>query len=289
MNNAATRSKISSTNSTDTHMKFQTLPVKRRPVSKGIFHRLSAVTRKRQRVSASATMAGMEMDDEGGSKISRALTIIFLIHIAAIALIFIHQRFLDGRPKEDTRSAQRQVAASAATKAADEPTVAPVSAPTAISDGKTHVAREGETFSSIAALYGVSELDLRQMNEGKIIRKGLILNLPEKKIASGEQAGEVVVAATANDATLAASPVSDDGMVEAVPVDVSAAPKATAIAEEDAVAEPVKASGKTHLVKRGDTITKIAKQYKVTQDELMRANSITDPTKLQAGANLIIP
>ncbi len=72
-------------------------------------------------------------------------------------------------------------------------------------------------------------------------------------------------------------------------VDVSAAPKATAIAEEDAVAEPVKASGKTHLVKRGDTITKIAKQYKVTQDELMRANSITDPTKLQAGANLIIP
>ncbi|MEY5013559.1 MAG: hypothetical protein RLY69_1274, partial [Verrucomicrobiota bacterium] len=45
-------------------------------------------------------MSGLEMDDDGGSKISRALTIIFFIHIAAIALIFIHQRFLDGRPKE---------------------------------------------------------------------------------------------------------------------------------------------------------------------------------------------
>jgi hypothetical protein len=87
-------------------MKFQTLPVRRRPVSKGIFHRLSAVTRKRQRVSASATMSGMEMED-GGSKISRALTIIFLIHIVAIALIFIHQRFLDGRPKESTRAVAR--------------------------------------------------------------------------------------------------------------------------------------------------------------------------------------
>lgn len=292
MNNAVTRSEISSINSTDTHMKFQTLPVKRRPVSKGIFHRLSAVTRKRQRVSASATMAGMDMDDGSGSKISRALTIIFFIHIAAIALIFIHQRFLDGRPKESVRSAKHQVAAPVAAKTANEPAAAPAPAPVATSDSKTHVAREEESFSSIAALYGVSELDLRQLNEGKIIRRGLILNLPAKKAESVETTNKTDVAAVATPAVgdaVAATPVNDDGMVEAVPVDVITAPKAMAVAEEDAVTEPVKTSGKTHLVKKGDTITKIAKQYKITQDELMRANSITDPTKLKAGANLIIP
>ena len=292
MNNAVTRSEISSINSTDIHMKFQTLPVKRRPVSKGIFHRLSAVTRKRQRVSASATMAGMDMDDGSGSKISRALIIIFLIHIAAIALIFIHQRFLNGHPKESVRSVQRQVATPVTAKAANETPAAQAPEPVAASDGKTHVAREDESFSSIAALYGISELDLRQMNEGKIIRKGLILNLPAKKTESVEATSKTDAAAVAapaiNDAA-AAAPVADDGMVEAVPVDVSAAPKAMAIVEEDAAAEPVKTSGKTHLVKKGDTITKIAKQYKVTQDELMRVNSIMDPTKLKAGANLVIP
>ena len=87
-------------------MKPQTLPVKRRPVPKGMFRRLSAVTRntRKQRVSAAAAapVADMEMDD-GGSKISRALTIIFLIHIVAIGLIFIHQRFLDGRPPETAK------------------------------------------------------------------------------------------------------------------------------------------------------------------------------------------
>ena len=285
MNNAVTRSEISSINSTDTHMKFQTLPVKRRPVSKGIFHRLSAVTRKRQRVSASATMSGLEMDDDGGSKISRALTIIFFIHIAAIALIFIHQRFLDGRPKETAPSAQREVGARSAKK---EIASAIAAAPTMASDSKTHVAREGESFASIAALHGVSELDLRQMNEGKIIRKGLILNLPAKKAESAA----VPTQAAAADAALVvneASPATDDGMVDAVPVDVSAAPKATAVVEGDAASASIKASGKTHLVKKGETITKIAKQYKITQDELMKANAIKDPTKLKAGANLIIP
>ena len=282
MNNAVTRSEISSINSTDTHMKFQTLPVRRRPVSKGIFHRLSAVTRKRQRVSASATMAGMEMED-GGSKISRALTIIFLIHIVAIALIFIHQRFLDGRQKESTRAVTREVATPAVvTKEVGAPT-----APAAQNSGKSHVTKDGESYASIAAMHGVAEADLRQLNQDKAMRKGLILSIPVQKVEVAEVVSEAVAepVAPTNDVVVATDATSDEGMVDAVPVDVSAAPKAKAIVESESAAS----SGKTHLVKKGDTITKIAKQYKVTQDALMSANSITDPTKLKAGANLVIP
>lgn len=287
MNNAVTRSETLSINSTDTHMKFQTLPVRRRPVSKGIFHRLSAVTRKRQRVSASATMSGMEMED-GGSKISRALTIIFLIHIVAIALIFIHQRFLDGRPQESTRAVTREVATPAAAK-----TVATPAAPLVANSGKTHITKDGESYASIAAAFGVAEQDLRQLNDDAALRKGLILKIP-----AGKAVSVAAPVATAVDPTLvseapAPAAASDDGMVEAVPVDVSVAPKAKAIVENEsampAVKETAKASGKTHQVKKGDTIVKIAKQYKVTQDALMSANSITDPTKLKAGANLVIP
>ena len=282
MNNAVTRSEISSINSTDTHMKFQTLPVRRRPVSKGIFHRLSAVTRKRQRVSASATMAGMEMED-GGSKISRALTIIFLIHIVAIALIFIHQRFLDGRQKESTRAVTREVATPAVvTKEVGAPT-----APAAQNSGKSHVTKDGESYASIAAMHGVAEADLRQLNQDKAMRKGLILSIPVQKVEVAEVVSEAVAepVAPTNDVVVATDATSDEGMVDAVPVDVSTAPKAKAIVESESAAS----SGKTHLVKKGDTITKIAKQYKVTQDALMSANSITDPTKLKAGANLMIP
>ena len=96
-------------------MKSQTLPVKRRPVSNGILRRLSAVTRNRkQRAAASASAADMEADD-GSSKISRALIIIFLIHIVAIGLIFIHQRFLDGRPSPLTETAAQATTAEVTT------------------------------------------------------------------------------------------------------------------------------------------------------------------------------
>src|SRR4029079_17959669 len=47
--------------------------------------------------------------------------------------------------------------------------------------------------------------------------------------------------------------------------------------------------GNTHTVARGETLTSIAKMYKVTVDELQKANHIEDGRKLQAGHNIIIP
>ena len=96
-------------------MKFQTLPVKRRPVSKGILHRFHAVTSRgrRQRVAAAGTVPEIE-EDYQGSRISRALTIIFMFHIVAIALIFIHQKFLQGRESATATSSAKHAAATTA-------------------------------------------------------------------------------------------------------------------------------------------------------------------------------
>src|SRR4030095_4627326 len=49
------------------------------------------------------------------------------------------------------------------------------------------------------------------------------------------------------------------------------------------------ASGNTHIVARGETLTSIAKTYKVTVDELQNANHIEDGRKLQAGQTIILP
>lgn len=53
--------------------------------------------------------------------------------------------------------------------------------------------------------------------------------------------------------------------------------------------EPGAASGNTHTVLRGETLTSIAKQYKVGVDELQKFNHIEDGRKLQAGQTIMIP
>jgi LysM repeat protein len=48
-------------------------------------------------------------------------------------------------------------------------------------------------------------------------------------------------------------------------------------------------AGNTHTVARGETLTSIAKMYKVTVDDLQQANHIEDGRKLQAGQTILIP
>ncbi len=66
----------------------------------------------------------------------------------------------------------------------------------------------------------------------------------------------------------------------------SAATPAAAVA---AGSSPHPAGANTHIVARGETLTSIAKMYKVTVDELQNANHIEDGRKLQAGQTILIP
>ncbi len=52
---------------------------------------------------------------------------------------------------------------------------------------------------------------------------------------------------------------------------------------------PLPAGTNTHIVARGETLTSIAKMYKVSVEELQNANHIEDGRKLQAGQTIIIP
>lgn len=49
------------------------------------------------------------------------------------------------------------------------------------------------------------------------------------------------------------------------------------------------ANGTSHVVARGETLTSIAKQYKVGVEELQKFNHIEDGRKLQAGQTVMIP
>ena len=70
------------------------------------------------------------------------------------------------------------------------------------------------------------------------------------------------------------------------------------VAKDDRKSEPAKpaennstkpAAAKTYVVAKGDKLVSIAKKLKIPFDDLMAANRIDDPTKLQIGQKLIIP
>lgn len=63
---------------------------------------------------------------------------------------------------------------------------------------------------------------------------------------------------------------------------------ASAVAPAASASHPAVA-GNTHTVARGETLTSIAKMYKVTVDDLQNANHIEDGRKLQAGQTIVIP
>lgn len=262
-------------------MKPQMLPVKRRPVSNGLFRRLNAVTNsRRQRLAAAAASPTTEMETEdGSSRISRALTIIFLIHIVAIALIFVHQRFLDGREPVESSAAVTapKVDAPAAENAQSRDDL-----PRLSSGEKPYIVRTGDNYARIAATEGVDEGDLRQVNGNVNIGPGLILKLPPKRIVA-EDPPEVAAIRqqTSSD--------HDRGLVEAVPVDVVNAPRAKLVRPAAGHGNVSSVSGKTYVVQPGDSIFRIANRHKVSQQSLMRANGISDPRKMKTGMNLVIP
>ncbi|MBC8125810.1 MAG: LysM peptidoglycan-binding domain-containing protein [Gloeobacteraceae cyanobacterium ES-bin-144] len=270
-------------------MKPQTLPVKRRPVSSGIFRRLSAVTRNRkQRVAAAATASPSELEvDDSGAKISRALSIIFLIHIVAIGLIFVHQRFLDNRTTTPSKVAKADTRQATAAMVLATPERQRSDLPLLSSGEVPYIVKSGDNYSRIAASKGVDEGDLRLVNKHVNIGPGLILKIPPKRIVAVE-APEVTA--------IRDNTPSDQnrGLVEAV--DVTNAPKAMLVRPSmshettpRSINTQVSSSGKSYVVQPGDSVWRIANKFKVNQESLMRANGISDAKKMKTGMKIVIP
>lgn len=272
-------------------MKLHTIPVKRKPVSKGIIRRLSAVIPgRKQRVAAAAPALEAEAE-ENAARISRVLIILFLIHIVAIGLIFVHQRFLNGRAAATAETAKTGTAEVVPVKpaAVAHPEAARSDLPRLVPGDKPYVVKTGDNYAKIAATEGVDESNLRALNKQVNITPGLTLKIPPKRIVAMDPP-EVT--------TLREKTPSDQARgflpVETTPVttEVSSPPKAhlvhPATTRESPPATKTK-TGKTYIVQPGDTIWRIANRCKVSEQALMRANGISDARKLKNGMKLVIP
>jgi LysM repeat protein len=287
-------------------MKFSDLSVKRRQAKKPVFRKLFAnVRRKQQNVAVAAPMPEME-GDVPNLGIARALVVILIIHIVAIAGIFAHSKWFE----KDSAIAKDAMVIEPAKPLRD----AGESLPKIDKNDEPYQPKAGETYATIARDKGVTEQSLREANNNVEIRPSRILRIPQRTIVAESDElvrggnGSVVLEGSPDampneEAAPAPTAVPVDEIRSAEMVDTTAATKGTVIKPRvhreggaqtvstpaPAAQQALPAANRKYTVKSGDTFYKIAKAYKTTPDVVMKTNKISDPRKLKPGMQLMVP
>lgn len=276
-------------------MNPRTIPVKRHPVCNGVLKRIHAITCRRKHAVAAAAATDLENEDHS-TRISRGFTIIFLIHVVAIALYFIHLNFLNGHAVESSAVTAPPKAAAAPAKKERMKNV-PVISPNDI----TCSVMAGDNYALIASREGVNENDLREANQNKPIAAGLTLKLPPKRIVAMSPP-EVEKIRKQNQTKV------NRGMVETTAHEDKAPPRAVVVHSKalrnpppgkatanaapkvpSKTAPKATAGKRSYVVRSGDDLSSICKRFKIDSGSLKQANRINDSHKLKTGMTLVIP
>ena len=153
----------------------------------------------------------------------------------------------------------------------------------------TYMVKAGDTLTRIASSLGVAIPELEKVNgmtEKSVLQVGQILKVPTKVMSQAvsdvsAQAGKVAE-------SVQQAPAAVAGAVTSATTALTGAPPA---AGASAAAAPLEDQGPTteYTVVKGDSPYKIAKKFKITPEQLIKANGITDPKKIQIGQKLKIP
>ena len=173
--------------------------------------------------------------------------------------------------------------AGSAKLAAQEPAPAGTASETASTGAvQTYTVKAGDTVTRIASSLGVTITDLEKANGlagNAVLQVGQTLKVPAQSAAQAASAVQTE-----------AGKVTDSSAKlpgEAAGAAVQSMPSAVTSVAAPAPAE--NAGGAQYTVVKGDSPYRIAKKFKITPDELMKANGITDPKKIQIGQVLRIP
>lgn len=271
----------------------------RRKAPKSTFTMLYAATRstKRRKQRAATTAAPEDLGEVPGVGIARALVVILLIHVAAIAGIYLHNK---GNNSSDLK---------AAIPVADKD-----KGPTLLEGYDRGIPNVGENYSKMAQRYGVDEQELRRLNEDKPIKAGWKYNIPalrtevttptESVVGLVNPPAEIALPTPVERPMIQTSdtkshPGSTPGVLVAVESNLPPRPNPTPEAilikprpapiPEPTTAPSVASSSKTHVVKRGETLWGISIKNGVSVNELMSLNGIKNASALKIGAVLQIP
>jgi LysM repeat protein len=138
---------------------------------------------------------------------------------------------------------------------------------------------------AVGGIFAFSALKDRQMNPAKTAKS------PTQE--TGPASAGTAQPASKDPAAAAHKIKTADTTTKPVPLDVQKlidSPRVTSVkSQTNAAQETVSDGGKTYVVQKGDNPAGIAKKFKVNYTELLKANGIDDPRKLQIGQRLTIP
>lgn len=176
---------------------------------------------------------------------------------------------------------------------------------------KWHTVKKGETLSKIARKYGISVAEIRKYNRvGKSVKAGKKLKIVSTRRVYKPKTETPEVLPAVADTAVTDSAVRPDSIVSAPADSLNAAgnveaafsaPKEEKKVEETPrvapKAEPKAAKAKkkqeapkprTHKVRKGENLSKIAARYGTTVDKIKKANNLKN-NNIQAGQRLSIP
>ncbi|HEY3897861.1 MAG TPA: LysM peptidoglycan-binding domain-containing protein [Chthoniobacter sp.] len=238
--------------------------------------KLSAVLtpRPKKRLQATARAARRPMDDydeeEPTTKLSSAFVVVLILHVVAVGGIYAFNSIKASRKEREAvtevsapaapvpakvaqndppAAASSTVHQSTPTQAVDPAPIPPLNA----GSGRTYTVKAGDNLTKIAFAYSVTPSEIIHANHIKdttVLRAGQVLTIPEAKTTSKSE-------------------------THTTPKQSNVAPTAT--------------TPGFYTVKKGDTATSIAHNFGLTTEELLKANRITEPKKLQPGQTLKVP
>ena len=238
-------------------MNFKNLLQKTKP------NKMNATTRR-----ATMPLAEDYDTDEPNVRLSRAFLVVMLLHVVAVGGIFAFSSLKKNPP------ATLEVPDSIATSRMNM-------TPT---DSRTYIVTTTDTLGSIASTFGLTRNDLETANhlsESYTLRAGDKLIIPAKS--------------TVQPVPLNVQKLLQLSQIPKVETAIPAKPNTvlTTSSKTVKVAEPIiptnSADSKIYVVQKGDNPALIAKRQGIKYADLLEANKITDPKKLQIGQKLIIP
>lgn len=179
---------------------------------------------------------------------------------------------------------------------------------------KRHKVRRGETFSSIAKKYGVTINEIKQWNgikrrtkslaRGKVLKIHTYERVPVPKKEEPDTTAVLAADQSLNqqtepiDSLATTAPESISEPVETATTDVLAEENKPAQKIEKPVQKekqkstekkkPAKKTAKTHTVRKGETLYEIAHKYRITVNDIKKANKISG-SNIKIGQKLKIP
>lgn len=199
--------------------------------------------------------------DEPNVRLSRAFIVVMLLHVVAVGGIFAFSSLKKNAPTPIAESLPEMTASTN-----DLP-----------ADSRVYVVSANDTLGSIASTFGLTRNDLATANrltDSSSIRMGDKLIIPAKSTAQPV-------------------PLNVQKLLQlsknSKPESVTPSRETPAVAPQKALKLESVSSGKIYVVQKGDNPVLIAKRQGVKYADLLEANKITDPKKLQIGQKLVIP